>query len=88
MEGKPELCIDARGAIGKGDAALVLDDCARAAIRWTYDTASSVIRSDNNLCWILRPTGDAKVDVRSIPIGARACDATPSDESRFAIGGD
>ena len=87
LEGKPELCIDARRAAGTGDAALVLDDCAHVAIRWTYDATSKGIRSDNDLCWTL-PSGDAKVDLRSIPIGAHACGAAPSYLNQFAVGGD
>jgi len=88
IEGKPELCIDARAAAGTGDAALMLDDCAHVAIRWRYDATSKVIRSDNDQCWTVRLSDDAKMNVWSPPIGARRCDAAPSDASQFAIGGD
>ncbi|TYL90540.1 hypothetical protein FXB40_31015 [Bradyrhizobium rifense] len=88
LEGKPELCIDARGATATEDAALVLTDCAHVGIRWTYDAATNLIRSDNNLCWSLRLSGDRKVDDWSPPIGARPCEAAPAETSQFAIGGD
>ncbi|MBR0686231.1 ricin-type beta-trefoil lectin domain protein [Bradyrhizobium manausense] len=88
LEGKPELCIDARVPTGTEDAALVLADCAHVAIRWAYDATTNLIRSDNNLCWSIRFSGDRKIDNWSPPIGARPCDVAPAETSQFAIGGD
>jgi len=89
FDGKPELCIDAKSLAGAKEARLVLDDCARVAIRWTYDGDKKVIRSSNNLCWnIIFPDHNKKGDDWSSALIAVPCEEDAEKNGRFEFGGD
>ncbi|WP_315806914.1 MULTISPECIES: ricin-type beta-trefoil lectin domain protein [unclassified Bradyrhizobium] len=88
IEGKPELCIDARAPQGAADAMLVLDDCSQVTVQWAYDAQSHLIRSDNHLCWDIRVRDKHMNAGWSADIVAGSCDAVNSETSQFVISGD
>ncbi len=86
FEGKPELCIDARLLAGSDGARLVLDDCARVAVQWTYDEVNKTVRSNKNLCWDVLFPDRRKDDDWSSPMIAHPCELDAEKNGRFNFG--
>ncbi|MGJ4944442.1 hypothetical protein ACQR1W_28025 [Bradyrhizobium sp. HKCCYLS1011] len=87
VDGKPELCIDAKSAAGGKDMRLVVEDCARIAIRWIYDKDNKTIRSSNDLCWnIVFPERQGGNNWSGSLI-ARPCEPDAEKNGRFELGG-
>jgi hypothetical protein len=86
FEGRPGLCIDARSLAGVKELKLVLDDCARVAIRWTFDKDANEIRSNTNLCWdIVFGAGQKKkkADDWTSAMFAHPCDQDSDKNGKF-----
>ena len=87
FEGKPDLCVDAKPSAGTKGAKLVLDDCSRVAVRWTYDEDKKVIRSSGNLCWKILFPDHGNGDDRSYDMIAAPCEQAAEEGSRFEFSG-
>jgi hypothetical protein len=86
IDGKPELCIDAKTQTDPNGTTLVLDDCAHVPTQWIYDGHEKTIRSNSGLCWALRD--DNSVKNEPLPMIARPCEHDAEKNGRFVFGSD
>jgi hypothetical protein len=87
FEGNPGLCIDARSVTGVKELKLVLDDCARVAIHWTFNKDANEIRSNTNLCWdiVFGPGQKKKADDWTSAMFAHPCNRDPDKNGKFEL---
>lgn len=88
LSSNPELCIDAQASADSNNARLVIDDCARVAIRWTYDEDKKVIRSSDGLCWDFRYLDRTKQDDWPHMMIVHPCEQDAEKNGRFEFSRD